>query len=309
MQVLFDHPGDDISATIYHIMITVFLRKLTWCSRQQVSDRRSTTECACMAPRRRARPTSVFQTMSWSFVRWYHSGQGGAGALYIPSIRLVLKYMNGNNVDDSRIGLLAVAVQPITIDLFIYCDPSSVSSEAMSHLQTPAELTSKKIELDVSPISRSVAASIETVPKTGPDDIMLPELRLFGTLSTLQATHHEPISVRLKFSATATKANTLIMDLIWDRLVHMEMWRDDASWYSGDPKVVTWDPTAQADVKGPEQSEGPAASSDDVSNRSSLGSLSNRSASKANAAGGSVSSWSSLMSRIDALSSWIIDRN
>jgi hypothetical protein len=32
---------------------------------------------------------------------------------------------------------------------------------------------------------------------------MLPELRLFGTLSTLQATHHEPISVRLDLSATA----------------------------------------------------------------------------------------------------------
>jgi hypothetical protein len=218
----------------------------------------------------------------------------------------------------------------------------------MSQHQTPAEVTSEEIELNVAPLLQSAKASIETVPKTGPGDNMLPELRLFGTLSTLQATHHEPISVRLKFSATATgvesryalgeihvnpdllnqpqqldpviykapveaflreKANTLIMDLIWDRLVHMEMWRDDASWYSGDPKVVTWDPTAQADVKGPEQSEGPAASSDDVSNRSSLGSLSNRSASKANAAGGSVSSWSSLMSRIDALSSWIIDRN
>lgn len=206
------------------------------------------------------------------------------------------------------------------------------------------EQINEEIDLDVAPLLQSVQAYIETVPKTGPGDNMLPELRLFGTLSTLQATHHEPISVRLKFSATATgiesryalgeirmspdllrqpqqldpviyktpveaflreKANTFMTDLIWDRLVHMEMWRDDAGWDSGDPKVITWDPTSQADVMGPEESEGSAASSDDVSNRSSSGSLSNRSASKPNAAGGSVSSWSSLMSRIDALSSWI----
>ena len=103
--------------------------------------------------------------------------------------------------------------------------------------------------------------------------------------------------------------NTFITDLVWDRLVDMEMWRDDAEWNSGDPKVGTWDPTSQADVMGPEESEGPAASSDDVGNRSSLGSQSDQSADKADASGGSVSSCSSLMSRFDALSSWIEDKN
>ena len=89
----------------------------------------------------------------------------------------------------------------------------------------------------------------------------------------------------------------------------MEMWRDDATWYPGHPKVVTWDPTSQADVMGPEESEGPAASSDDVGNRSSLESQSDQSANKAKASRGSVSSCSSLMSEFDALPSWIKNRN
>lgn len=42
--------------------------------------------------------------------------------------------------------------------------------------------------------------------------------------------------------------NSFVTNHIWGRLVDMDMWREDADWDSGDPKVVTWDPTSQAEI-------------------------------------------------------------
>lgn len=68
----------------------------------------------------------------------------------------------------------------------------------MSHHQTPADQIKEEIDLDVALLLRSVKANIETVPKTGPGDTMLPELRLFGTLSTLHSIGDGCITVQLK---------------------------------------------------------------------------------------------------------------
>jgi hypothetical protein len=45
---------------------------------------------------------------------------------------------------------------------------SFISSETMSHHQTPADQIKEEVDLDVTPLLRSVKAKIETVPKTGP---------------------------------------------------------------------------------------------------------------------------------------------
>ena len=49
--------------------------------------------------------------------------------------------------------------------------------------------------------------------------------------------------------------NTFITDLIWDRLVDMEMWRDDADWKSNTPRVSTWDPISQAGTTRTDQDD------------------------------------------------------
>jgi hypothetical protein len=74
----------------------------------------------------------------------------------------------------------------------------------MSQHQTSAELTGKEIDLDVTAISQTVAATYAAFPKLSQEDNMLDGLQLFGTLSTLYSTGDGSISLRLDFSATAT---------------------------------------------------------------------------------------------------------
>jgi hypothetical protein len=182
----------------------------------------------------------------------------------------------------------------------------------MSRHQTPAEMTSKEIDLDVTPISQTVAATYAAFPKLGQEDNMPDGLQLFGTLSTLYSTGDGSIDVQLKFSATATgvesqyalgkirmssdlltqphqldpatykapveallseKAlNTFITDFIWDKLLDMELGRDDPDWDPSPPGVITWDPTFQAETMrmGQDDEGGMTGEGDEQSLRQSV---------------------------------------